>query len=248
MSRSAHAADWPGSQIQSLLFDRDHFTAKQATAWARAHGYQHGKVDTTDRYHRLRQYDPTGAPCRTVTLTEGVKAVVCAAATPNPVGDRVEATSGPARGLRGIVRSETPRVAEVEFESGRRGHVERSALRLRKNPLAPDAYDWPWVARLVNEAATATEYRWAPGTDKVFVADVFDTLESEGKTSGIGMEEFKEILLVLNRKGLVQLARADLVGAMDPVRVRRSEIRFVDSVSSYHFILDPAGPAYLRGR
>lgn len=49
----------------------------------------------------------------------------------NPVGDRVEAVSGPARGQRGVVRGETGRVAEVEFESGRRGHVERGALRTR---------------------------------------------------------------------------------------------------------------------
>jgi hypothetical protein len=52
-------------------------------------------------------------------------------ARPNPVGDHVDVVSGPGRGQRGVVRAETGRVAQVEFESGRRGHVERSALRTR---------------------------------------------------------------------------------------------------------------------
>lgn len=246
MTQRASAHDWPRSQVQSLLFDREAFTATTAKAWARAHGYRHGKVDTTDRYHRLRQFDPDGSPCRTIAFDEGVKAIVCAAAE-NPVGDRVEAIAGPGRGLRGTIRSETARVAEVELDKGGRRHLERSHLRLRRNPppLPEDAYDWPWVADLVNEAATQVEYRWAPGTDKVFVVDLFQHLEAEGRASGIDLDEMKRILLMLQRKGLIQMARADLVGAMDPERVRQSEIALGD-VASFHFVLDPRGPSYAR--
>lgn len=73
---------WPRSEVQSLLFDRDHFTATQARAWAEREGFRFGKVDTTDNYHRLRQFDPTGAPCRTIELPGTdpvVKAIVCRA-------------------------------------------------------------------------------------------------------------------------------------------------------------------------
>jgi hypothetical protein len=143
---------WDRSEVQALLFDVDQFTERQAKAWARAHGYRYGEVDTTDRYHRLRQYDPGRHPCRTFSFGDtGIKAVICEAVSDlrpaparvkrqtspswsyqsNPVGDHVQAVSGPARGQRGVVRGESARVAQVEFESGRRGHVERAALRPR---------------------------------------------------------------------------------------------------------------------
>lgn len=77
-----NAGRWPASEIQSLLFSVDDFTVAQAKAWAKEHGYRYGNVDTTENYHRLRQFDPTGAPCRTMELPGTdpiVKAVVCRA-------------------------------------------------------------------------------------------------------------------------------------------------------------------------
>lgn len=70
---------WSSSDVQSLLFDRDKYTAAKAKHWAEDHGYRFGKVDTTAEHHRLRQFDPDGRPCRTVTFGQGIKAVVCAA-------------------------------------------------------------------------------------------------------------------------------------------------------------------------
>lgn len=49
----------------------------------------------------------------------------------NPVGDHVDVVAGPGRGRRGVVTSETPRVARIAFDKGGSGHVERSALRTR---------------------------------------------------------------------------------------------------------------------
>lgn len=237
MSSTAHKPvhEWPRSEVQSLLFDRDLFTPAKAKAWAKAHGYKASDLDTTDRYYRLRQFDANGHPCRTITFNaeSGVKAIVCM--TPNPVGDRVEAVRGPARGLRGEVIAETARVAQVRFDRGGRGHVERGDLRTIRNP-APDAYDWPFVADLVNDLAHRVTYRWAPSTNKVFISDIYDLAVEEGRDSGIGMEEFKRVLLELQRQGLVSMARADLVGAMDPVRVDRSSID--DGRGEYHFVLD----------
>jgi hypothetical protein len=64
-------------QVQSLLFDRDYFTVRQAKAWAARNGFKHGKVDETDKYIRLRQRDPGEFRVkRTITLTDGVRAVV----------------------------------------------------------------------------------------------------------------------------------------------------------------------------
>ena len=68
---------WNSSEVQSLLMDRDYFTKSAAKKWARRHGFRYGKVHTTGRYHRLRQYSPKGeGPFRTITFAEGIKAIV----------------------------------------------------------------------------------------------------------------------------------------------------------------------------
>lgn len=68
---------WNASEVQSLLFDRDFFTPSEAKNWARKHGFRYGKVHSTNRYHRLRQYSPLGeGPFRTIKFTEGIKAIV----------------------------------------------------------------------------------------------------------------------------------------------------------------------------
>lgn len=65
------------SDVQSLLFDRESFTASTARAWARRHGFRYGDVDVTDGKVRLRQADPVEfSDFRTISLTDGVRAVV----------------------------------------------------------------------------------------------------------------------------------------------------------------------------
>lgn len=49
-------------EVQSLLFSRaEGWTTSKAKQWAKSHGYKHGKVDVTDQYIRLRQFDPEGS-------------------------------------------------------------------------------------------------------------------------------------------------------------------------------------------
>lgn len=64
--------------VQALLFDRAAgWTAASAKAWAKSHGYKHGKVHITDQYVRIRQFDPKGLKVkRTVTFGQGIRAVV----------------------------------------------------------------------------------------------------------------------------------------------------------------------------
>jgi hypothetical protein len=67
---------WAGSEVQSLLFDRQ-WTPAEAKDWARAHGYRHGKVHVTDNYIRLRQFEPVaGTEKRTITFGQGIKAII----------------------------------------------------------------------------------------------------------------------------------------------------------------------------
>jgi hypothetical protein len=71
-----HGQHWEGSEIQSLLFDKQ-WTVPEAKQWAHEHGYRSGKVHETDNYIRLRQFEPVaGTEKRTITLGQGIKAII----------------------------------------------------------------------------------------------------------------------------------------------------------------------------
>jgi hypothetical protein len=65
---------------------------------------------------------------------------------------------------------------------------------------------------------------------KVFISDIARRLDSSVK-------RLAPILLAANRKGWLSMARADLRGAMDPVKVDASEIRYLNS--EVHFVTVP---------
>jgi len=76
--RGRHVAlkPWPGSEVQSLLFDKQ-WTVPEAKQWARDHGYRNGKVHVTDDHIRLRQFEPvSGTEKRTITFGQGIKAII----------------------------------------------------------------------------------------------------------------------------------------------------------------------------
>jgi hypothetical protein len=66
---------WAGSEVQSLLFDKQ-WTVAEAKDWAASHGYRHGKVHVTDNYIRLRQFEPGSGEKRTITFGQGIKAII----------------------------------------------------------------------------------------------------------------------------------------------------------------------------
>jgi len=73
-------ADQPPTIVQTLILSKEQFpTAEDATQWASEHQFRADKVDETEDSWRLRQRDPSDfdpESLRTITLTEGVKAVV----------------------------------------------------------------------------------------------------------------------------------------------------------------------------
>lgn len=76
---------WRSSQVQSLLFSTRKYSVGQAKRWAQDHGYKYGAVDTTESYHRLRQFEPDGRPCRTIDFGRDIRAIVCATKNPAAV-------------------------------------------------------------------------------------------------------------------------------------------------------------------
>lgn len=91
------------------------------------------------------------------------------------------------------------------------------------------------------------------GDQKVFVAAIWRRLKDDPRFSDMARQAaadrtpvplvFKKRLVEANRNRLLVLARADLVGAMDPTEVADSEIN--DRGADFHFVIDPAfGPGY----
>jgi ActR/RegA family two-component response regulator len=74
------------------------------------------------------------------------------------------------------------------------------------------------------------------GHEKVFIAAIWRATKNR-QFRGMFYEQFKQRLVDANRQRLLELARADLVGAMNHQEVVASEIR--DLGSEFHFVLDP---------
>jgi len=74
------------------------------------------------------------------------------------------------------------------------------------------------------------------GSEKVFVSAIWRSIERDQRLSDLSLDRFKTWLLSANRDGALVLARADLIGAMDPKQVAESEIR--DRNATFHFVLD----------
>lgn len=68
-----------GTEVQTLILDAGIFDKRDAVTWAREHDFKAAKVHTTGQSHRIRQHLPTryrAGSFKTITLTEGVKAVI----------------------------------------------------------------------------------------------------------------------------------------------------------------------------
>lgn len=65
--------------IQSIIFDREHWTKAKAIAWLKSHRHLHNKYHLTQHHRRFRQYDPIkGESYYTMKVprNEGIKFVI----------------------------------------------------------------------------------------------------------------------------------------------------------------------------
>lgn len=105
-------------------------------------------------------------------------------------------------------------------------------------PSTPAAPDDAELAAAVRAVAAAAPPSARFGADKVFVSAIWRTLDGRGPFARWTLDQFKAWLVTANQGQLLTLARADLVGAMDPREVAASEIRFLNA--TFHFVLDRA--------
>jgi CheY-like chemotaxis protein len=135
---------------------------------------------------------------------------------------------------------------------GARTTTAREAARPTRPPaatvmLAPTpALTADEVGQLVNEVLPSIRAQASPsgggrtmgrfGMDKVFISAIWRKLAQDPRLRGMTLPQFKRRLVEANRARVLDLARADLVGAMDPSEVQTSEIE--DMGSTFHFVID----------
>lgn len=110
--------------------------------------------------------------------------------------------------------------------AGVKVRLDRERLREMRNDPGPARQ----TAKALNAAACAIIRRGDGfGPRKAFLSDVAAQV-------GVPMRRLAPIAAQLNNLGLVVLARADLVGAMDPARVAASEIELEPSGARFNFL------------
>jgi len=93
-------------------------------------------------------------------------------------------------------------------------------------------------ARRVLSAAAGVRGKGRYGERKVFIAAVWRALTGDRVVEDLSLNEFKDRLCQANQAGLLNLERADLVGAMDINEVNASEAHVMNA--TFHFVEAPA--------
>lgn len=74
--------EWVTKPVQTVIVSKEKYPERaDASKWVRDHDFRADKVDETEESYRYRQFDPgecTEGSERTIELTDGVKAVICA--------------------------------------------------------------------------------------------------------------------------------------------------------------------------
>src|SRR5271154_7133339 len=137
--RATSEAPRPPTNIQSLLFGRDAgWTVEKSKAWAKANGYKHGKVDVTDQYIRIRQFDPKGLKVkRTITLGHGIKAVVAREEDTAMKSRRTSKKGSSRRTAKRSVSAAKPAFGSPEFRAQYLGKGKKSRKAKRTTREAP---------------------------------------------------------------------------------------------------------------
>lgn len=124
------------------------------------------------------------------------------------------------------------------FASGSDAEFSASALDVANSIFERDAGRAAAAVRAESARTSAgvSESIGVFGTNKVFIAAAFDEATRRGFRGTL--DDFKRQLVSAHRAGRLNLSRADLVEAMNPKMVRRSEIdkEGLGDGSTFHFI------------
>ncbi|HEY6882383.1 MAG TPA: hypothetical protein VI299_30335 [Polyangiales bacterium] len=77
--------------------------------------------------------------------------------------------------------------------------------------------------------------------DRAFIGSIWEHMRGRSPVFEMPLDAFKEKLVQAHRQKLIRMSRADLVQAMDPAEVARSEARYLSA--TFHFVALQAGGA-----
>ncbi|MEZ0388616.1 MAG: hypothetical protein ACAI34_16205 [Verrucomicrobium sp.] len=140
-------------------------------------------------------------------------------------------------GLLPTLGQATDMLVAAQLGASRSGVAElRNALLARwvesEREQSDDEGDGTFVKDVVQAARQSPAERF--GDDKVLIAHAWEQYRKEHPTKALSIESFKEKVLEAQRKGQIELSRADLVEAMNPEKVIESEISYLGT--RFHFI------------
>ncbi|MET0390976.1 MAG: hypothetical protein ABW321_33705, partial [Polyangiales bacterium] len=121
--------------------------------------------------------------------------------------------------------------------------------RAQQRPAAaasnpPDNDNARGTVSLADFAAAVVQATRAPGVrrfhdDRAFIGSLWENMRGRAPVGDMPLAHFKERLIEAHRNQLLRMSRADLIAAMDPAEVARSEARYLES--TFHFVaLDTA--------
>jgi hypothetical protein len=162
----------PSMSAQSLLFDRSAgWNVSKAKAWAKSHGYLYGSVDVTDKYVRIRQFDPKGFKVkRTIPFGRGIRAVVAReeSSMRTSTARKAPRRAAKKRSVKKSARRAAPkrarrRVKKVTAVAARRRkrtvRVEAKRSRRRRAPRAVHVMEAPKRRRVKRRTSHAEAWK-----------------------------------------------------------------------------------------
>lgn len=148
---------------------------------------------------------------------------------------RVQAKSRIADLLEGA-KTEKKRAATRSAEVKRKADLPKTEKkRAATAQVLSDAELAAQIQRVASEPGVAKFH-----DDRAFIASVYDHMPKAQRRT---LEQFKQVIINLHRLRLLRLSSADLVQAMDPTMVARSETRYLSATfhfATFHFIAIPA--------
>jgi hypothetical protein len=190
------------------------------------------------RFHTVEEHALHGGRAATGPARVKAKAKTRTKAKARPRKARAKRTARRARtraktGTRTRTKAKTKKATKRrrgKIGSTRRGRAHLASLVRKNEKIATRIRETlPTVLSAVRSMPPSG--RFGPGD--VFISSVYDRV---GNKIGMTLDQFKRWLVVQNRLQNLSLHRADMVDAMDPRKVDRSEID--DLGAQFHFIRD----------
>lgn len=134
---------------------------------------------------------------------------------------------------------EQDRVSQKNWSSPARPFVFNALQHTPPSSSQADAkmtsIDMQQFAQAVLRHAASLPHEKRFGPNKAYISCVWESTQADPTFPRMSLETFKQHLVESNLRGFLQLSRADLVQAMNPVLLSQSETHYLNA--QFHFVL-----------